>query len=112
MKEVEKEVEKDELNPFERALQHRNKHLLPLFVSLPLQLHEECSLQDLQKVLFESIKGESVCQAIKTVLPSWKGTCVLTYTYYFLALFLLLFLHYLVHSLSHTFLHPAQNSSY
>ena len=63
-----------QLNPLELALLNRSKHLLPLFVSLPIQLPEESSLLDLQSRVYEALQGVSVGAALKTVMPSWAGT--------------------------------------
>ena len=68
-----------QLNPLELALAKRSKHLFPLFVSLPIQLSEESSLLDLQRSVYQALQGESVCAAIKSVMPCWTGALDLCY---------------------------------
>ena len=76
---VEKEVVKEEvavLNAFVTAVKERSKHLLPLFVAVPISLAEESSLLQLQKAVWTGLHGEAVALALKGVLPSWKGECL------------------------------------
>ena len=85
---VEREVVKEEvaeLNAFATAVKERSKHLLPLFVAVPISLPEESSLLQLQKAVWTGLQGEAVALALKGVLPSWKGKYLLhsTFIFYF-----------------------------
>ena len=73
---TEKEVVKKEvaeLNAFATAVKERSKHLLPLYVAVPICLPEDSSLLQLQRAVWTGLQGEAVASALRGVLPSWKG---------------------------------------
>lgn len=73
---TEKEVVKEEvaeLNAFATAVKERSKHLLPLYVAVPICLPEDSSLLQLQRAVWTGLQGEAVAVALRGVLPSWKG---------------------------------------
>ena len=88
---VEKEVVKEEvaeLNAFATAVKERSKHLLPLFVAVPISLPEESSLLQLQKAVWTGLQGEAVALALKGVLPSWKGEFLSSLFYMWITFYL------------------------
>jgi hypothetical protein len=56
----------------ERVLSMRQRHLVPLFVGVPIVLNEECTLMELQKAVMNGLQGESVAMAMRTIVPGWK----------------------------------------